>query len=77
MTTLGKRIPTPAAWNNLLGEFESVRKASLALLGLLPPGAEKREGVANGNRVTVPACFLAYIAACTCAASLRRVEGCG
>ncbi len=46
---------------DLLGEFESVRKASLALLGSLPPGAEKREGVANGNRVTVRA--LAYIVA--------------
>ena len=48
---------------DLLAEFESVRKASIALLASspLPPGAEMREGVANGNRVTVRS--LAYIVA--------------
>ncbi len=46
--------------DDLLAEFESVRKSSIALLGSLPPGAEMRAGVANGNRVTVRA--LAYIA---------------
>ena len=46
--------------DDLLAEFESVRKSSIALLGSLPPGAEIRAGVANGNRVTVRA--LAYIA---------------
>lgn len=46
--------------DDLLVEFESVRKSSIALLGSLPPGAEMRAGVANGNRVTVRA--LAYIA---------------
>lgn len=45
----------------LLNEFESVRKATLAFFGSLPPGAEMRGGVANGNPVTVRA--LAYIAA--------------
>lgn len=44
----------------LLNEFESVRKATIALFGSLPPGAEMRRGVANGNPVTVRA--LAYIA---------------
>lgn len=46
---------------DLLAEFESVRKATLALFGSLPAGAEMRRGVANGNPVTVRA--LAYIAA--------------
>jgi uncharacterized protein (TIGR03083 family) len=46
---------------DLLAEFESVRKATVALLASLPAGAETRAGVANGNRVTVRA--LAYIAA--------------
>ncbi|HUI85211.1 MAG TPA: DinB family protein [Candidatus Binatia bacterium] len=46
---------------DLLGEFESVRRATIALFSSLPPGAEMRAGVANGNRVTVRA--LAYIAA--------------
>ncbi len=45
---------------DLLDEFESVRKATVALFGSLPPGAEMRRGVANGNPVTVRA--LAYIA---------------
>jgi len=45
----------------LLAEFESVRKATIALFGSLPPGIDTRGGVANGNRVTVRA--LAYIAA--------------
>jgi hypothetical protein len=44
----------------LLAEFESVRQSSIALLSSLPPGADVRAGVANGNRVTVRA--LAYIA---------------
>ncbi len=45
---------------DLLTEFESVRKATIALFGSLPTGAEMRRGVANGNPVTVRA--LAYIA---------------
>ena len=47
--------------DDLLTELESVRKATIALLGSLPPEAESRAGVANGNPVTVRA--LAYIAA--------------
>lgn len=46
--------------DDLLTEFESVRKATLALFGSLPPDVDMRAGVANGNRVTVRA--LAYIA---------------
>jgi len=46
---------------DLLAELEGIRKATVALLGSLPAGAEKRGGVANGNPVTVRA--LAYIAA--------------
>jgi len=46
---------------DLLDEFESIRKATVALLNSLPPGSETRAGVANGNRVTVRA--LAYIVA--------------
>jgi DinB superfamily len=44
---------------DLLAELESVRKSTIALLGSLPPGSEKKAGTANGNRVTVRA--LAYI----------------
>lgn len=47
--------------DDLLAEFESVRKATIALFRSLPKGAEMRQGVANGNPVTVRA--LAYIAA--------------
>ena len=47
--------------DDLLDEFESVRKATLALFRSLPPGAENRRGMANKNPVTVRA--LAYIAA--------------
>ncbi len=47
--------------DDLLAEFESVRRGTIALFGSLPEGANAREGVANGNRVTVRA--LAYIAA--------------
>jgi len=47
--------------DDLLTEFEGIRKATIALFGSLPPGAEKRSGIANGNKVTVRA--LAYIAA--------------
>jgi hypothetical protein len=46
---------------DLLAEFESVRRATIALFGSLPPGSDTRGGIANGNRVTVRA--LAYIAA--------------
>lgn len=46
---------------DLLGEFESVRKATLTLFGSLPPGSETRGGVANGNPITVRA--LAYLVA--------------
>jgi len=45
---------------DLLAEFEGLRKATIALFGSLPSGADMRAGVANGNRVTVRA--LAYIA---------------
>ncbi len=45
----------------LLAEFENVRKATIALFGSLPAGSETRRGIANGNPVTVRA--LAYIAA--------------
>jgi uncharacterized protein (TIGR03083 family) len=44
----------------LLAEFESIRRATIALFGSLPPGADTRAGVANANRMTVRA--LAYIA---------------
>lgn len=46
---------------DLLTEFESVRKATIALLGSLDPQAESRKGVANNNTVSVRA--LAYIIA--------------
>ncbi len=46
---------------DLLNEFDSVRQATVALLRSLPPGADTRAGVANGNRVTVRG--LAYIVA--------------
>ena len=46
---------------DLLSEFESVRKSSIALFASLPAGADLRGGIANGNRMTVRA--LAYIAA--------------
>ena len=45
----------------LLAEFENVRRSTLSFFGSLPPGAELRHGVANGNPVSVRA--LAYIAA--------------
>jgi hypothetical protein len=47
--------------DDLLAEFESVRKATLALFGSLPPGVETRSGVANGNPITVRA--IGYIMA--------------
>jgi DinB superfamily len=47
--------------DDLLSEFESIRKATIALFGSLPPEAEMLSGVANENRVTVRS--LAYIAA--------------
>ncbi len=47
--------------DDLLTELESIRKASIALFGSLPPQAEKRSGIANGNAVTVRA--MAYITA--------------
>ena len=46
---------------DLLGELESVRRATLAFFSSLPHGSETRRGVANGNPVTVRA--LAYIVA--------------
>jgi len=45
----------------LLAEFDSVRKATLGLFASLPPGSETRAGIANGNRITVRA--LAYLVA--------------
>jgi uncharacterized damage-inducible protein DinB len=47
--------------DDLLAEFESIRKSTIALLSSLPPGTETRAGTANGNRVTVRA--LSYIVA--------------
>ena len=47
--------------DDLLAELESVRRATVALLGSLPPATDLRAGVANGNRVTVRA--LGYIVA--------------
>src|ERR1035438_825745 len=47
--------------DDLLTEFESIRKATIALFGSLTTEAETRAGIANGNEVTVRA--LAYIAA--------------
>jgi hypothetical protein len=46
---------------DLITEFESVRKASIALFGSLSPEAALRTGVANKNPVSVRA--LAYIVA--------------
>ena len=44
-----------------MAELEDIRKATVALFSSLPPEAERRAGVANGNPVTVRA--LAYIVA--------------
>jgi|SRR5208337_2600625 len=46
---------------DLMAELESIRKATVALFSSLPPEAERRSGMANGNPVTVRA--LAYIVA--------------
>ena len=46
---------------DLLAEFDNLRRSTIALFGSLPPGAEMRRGMANGNPVTVRA--LAYIVA--------------
>ena len=46
---------------DLMAELEGIRKATVALFSSLPPEAECRAGVANGNPVTVRA--LAYIVA--------------
>jgi hypothetical protein len=46
---------------DLLDEFEGIRKSSVALFGSLPPGVDRRSGVANGAPVTVRA--MAYIIA--------------
>ncbi len=46
---------------DLLAEFESIRKATVALFSSLPHGADMRRGVASGSPVSVRA--LAYIAA--------------
>ncbi len=45
--------------SDLLTEFESVRRSSIALLGSLEPEAMLRSGIANKNHVSVRA--LAYI----------------
>jgi uncharacterized damage-inducible protein DinB len=47
--------------DDLLTELESIRKATIALFGSLPPDTEKRTGVANEKKVSVRA--LAYIVA--------------
>ncbi len=46
---------------DLMAEFEGIRKATIALFASLPPEAESRAGIANRNRVTVRA--LAYVMA--------------
>ena len=46
---------------DLMTEFEGIRKATIALFGSLPPEAELRAGMANHKRVTVRA--LAYVVA--------------
>lgn len=46
---------------DLLAEFENIRKATIALFSSLPPGADTRAGLANSNRLTVRA--LVYVAA--------------
>jgi len=46
---------------DLVTELEGIRKATVALFSSLPPEADRRAGVANGNPVTVRA--LAYIVA--------------
>jgi len=45
----------------LTGEWVAVRQASLAFFQSLPPGTWARQGIANGNPVTVRA--LAYVVA--------------
>jgi hypothetical protein len=52
--------PNSRSLEELLAEFENVRKATIALFGSLPAGTERRRGIANGNPVSVRA--LAYIA---------------
>lgn len=47
--------------DDLLGELEAVRAASVTLFANLPGSAWQREGTANGQRVSVRAC--AYIIA--------------
>lgn len=47
--------------DDLLTEFEALRKSTVALFRSLPPETEKRRGIANGNPLSVRA--LAYIAA--------------
>jgi hypothetical protein len=46
---------------DLMAEFESIRRASIALLGSLPEEAGTRSGIANEKSVTVRA--LAYVIA--------------
>jgi hypothetical protein len=46
---------------DLLAEFENIRKATIALFSSLPPGVDTRAGLANGNHLSVRA--LAYVAA--------------
>jgi len=58
---VAEAVSNARSLSDLLDEFESVRKATTALLNSLPPGTETRGGVANGNPVTVRA--LAYIVA--------------
>jgi hypothetical protein len=44
---------------DLLAELDSVRHSTVALLGSLPADADRKSGMANGNRVTVRS--LAYV----------------
>lgn len=48
-------------WRALVGEFRSVRAATLTFFGSLPASAWDRRGIASGNPFTVRA--LAYLAA--------------
>ena len=60
--------------SDLLTEFESVRKSTIALLGSLDPQVEARAGIANKHPVTVRA--LAYVIAGHAQHHLERLRGC-
>ena len=60
--------------SDLLTEFESVRKSTIALLGSLDPQVEARAGIANKHPVTVRA--LAYVIAGHAQHHLERLRAC-